>query len=81
VPDFLVADDLAAGRLLRLLPEYATQATPIYAVYPHSRYLSAKARTFIDFLALRFARWPKTKQDGPNDKITVRATPRLRTVS
>jgi DNA-binding transcriptional LysR family regulator len=64
-----------------LLPEYATQATPIYAVYPHSRYLSAKARTFIDFLALRFARWPKTKQDGPNDNISVRATPRLRTVS
>jgi DNA-binding transcriptional LysR family regulator len=81
VPDFLVADDLTAGRLLRLLPEYATQATPIYAVYPHSRYLSAKARTFIDFLALRFARWPKTKQDGTSGNISVQATPRLRTVS
>jgi DNA-binding transcriptional LysR family regulator len=81
VADFLVADDLTAGRLLRLLPEYATQATPIYAVYPHSRYLSAKARTFIDFLALRFARWPKTKQDGTNGNISVQAPASLRAIS
>jgi DNA-binding transcriptional LysR family regulator len=81
VPDYLAADDLTAGRLLRLLPGYATQATPIYAVYPHSRNLSAKAKTFIDFLALRFAHWPKTKQDGTNGTISVQAPPRLRAVS
>jgi DNA-binding transcriptional LysR family regulator len=81
VPDFLVADDLTAGRLVRLLPEYATQATPIYAVYPHSRYLSAKARTFIDFLALRFGRWPQAKQSRANDKSRGRAPPRLREAS
>jgi DNA-binding transcriptional LysR family regulator len=81
VPDFLVADDLSAGRLLRLLPEYTTQATPIYAVYPHSRYLSAKARTFIDFLALQFGRWPQAKQSSANGKSRVRAPPRLREAS
>jgi DNA-binding transcriptional LysR family regulator len=80
-PDFLVADDLAAGRLLRLLPEYATQATPIYAVYPHSRNLSAKVRTFIDFLALRFASWPRAKQSSANGKSRVQAPPRLRAAS
>jgi DNA-binding transcriptional LysR family regulator len=78
VPDFLVADDLTAGRLRRLLPEYATEATPIYAVYPHGRYLSAKARTFIDFLALRFARWPQAKQDSTNGNRGVQAPPSLR---
>ena len=81
VPDFLVADDLTDGRLLRLLPEYTTHATPIYSVYPHSRYLSAKARTFIDFLALRFARWPQSKQDGTKGNISVQASPRLREAS
>jgi DNA-binding transcriptional LysR family regulator len=81
VPDYLVADDLTAGRLLQLLPEYATQATPVYAVYPHSLNLSAKARTFINFFALRFARWPKTKQDGTNGNISVQAPPRLRALS
>ena len=64
VPDYLVADELRAGRLIRLLPGYATQETPVYAVYPHGRYLSAKTRTFIDFLTARFAHRPQIKQNG-----------------
>jgi DNA-binding transcriptional LysR family regulator len=63
-PDYLVADDLNAGRLVRLLPGYKTQETPVYAVYPHSHFLSAKTRTFIDFLAERFAHSPQIKQNG-----------------
>jgi DNA-binding transcriptional LysR family regulator len=63
-PDYLVGDDLTAGRLIRLLPDYTTQDTPVYAVYPHSQYLSPKTRTFIDFLASRFAHLPQIKQDG-----------------
>jgi DNA-binding transcriptional LysR family regulator len=66
-PDYLVADDLNAGRLVRLLPEYKTQETPVYAVYPHSHYLSAKTRTFIDFLAARFAHPRESKQNGHDD--------------
>jgi DNA-binding transcriptional LysR family regulator len=81
VPDYLVADDLTAGRLIRLLPEYTTQATPIYAVYPHSRYLSAKTRTFIDFFASRFAPWPQAKQDGANGNTNVQPPPRLHAAS
>ena len=38
-PDYLVADQLGAGRLIRLLPEYRTQEMPVYAVYPNSQYL------------------------------------------
>ena len=63
-PDYLVADGLNAGRLVRLLPDYKTQETPVYAVYPHSHYLPAKTRTFIDFLAARFAHLPRIKQNG-----------------
>ena len=53
-PDYLVEDELKAGRLIRLLADYSTPETPVHAVYPHSHYLSAKTRTFIDFLATRF---------------------------
>jgi len=54
-PDFIVAADLAAGRLARILKDYAPTPTGIYAVYPSRRHLSAKVRVFVDFLAERFA--------------------------
>ena len=52
-PTFIIAQDLRAGRLQAVLTDY--EATPrfIYAVYPHTRHVSAKVRTFIDFLAER----------------------------
>jgi DNA-binding transcriptional LysR family regulator len=54
-PDFIVGADLAAGRLVRILANYAPAPTSIYAVYPSRRHLSAKVRAFVDFLAERFA--------------------------
>ena len=45
---FLVHDDLEAGRLVRLLPEYRPVEFAMNAVYPHRHHLSAKVRTFID---------------------------------
>src|SRR6202051_54485 len=66
-PDYLVADELSAGRFTRLLSKYKTPATPVYAVYPHSNFLSAKTRTFIDFLAARFVQLPQMKRDGGSD--------------
>jgi DNA-binding transcriptional LysR family regulator len=80
-PDFLVADELRAGRLIRLLPGYKTQETPVYAVYPHSHYLSAKTRTFIDFLAARFAHLPAIKQNGRDGAKSIPMPLDLRTVT
>jgi len=54
-PEFILGPDLTAGRLVPVLASYATPAAPIYAVYPSRRYLSAKVRSFVDFLAKRFA--------------------------
>ncbi len=54
-PDYLVEDHIKAGRLVRIMPDYTTHETPVYAVYP-SRNPSAKTRTFVDFLAARFGR-------------------------
>jgi DNA-binding transcriptional LysR family regulator len=53
-PTFIVADDLAAGRLVPVLDDYAASGIPVWAVYPHNRHLSTKVRMFVDFLADRF---------------------------
>jgi DNA-binding transcriptional LysR family regulator len=53
LPDFYVAEDLASGALQRVLPHWSTP-TPVWAIYPHNRHLSAKVRLFVDFLAARF---------------------------
>ena len=50
-PGFLIHDDLEAGRLVRLLPEYRPVELSMNAVYPHRHHLSAKVRIFIDMLA------------------------------
>jgi DNA-binding transcriptional LysR family regulator len=53
---FLVAGDLEAGRLVRLLPDYRPVELSISAVYPHRHHLSAKVRRFIDVLVDSSAR-------------------------
>ncbi len=52
-PDFLVEDDLAAGRLVEILPEHAAGIRGIYAVYPSRRHMSPKLRAVIRFLEQR----------------------------
>ncbi len=54
-PGFLVGQDLAAGTLVELMPEYRATELGIYAVYPSRKNLSAKVRLLIDFLAAHFA--------------------------
>ena len=54
-PEFILGPDLKAGRLVPVLTSYSAPPGPIYAVYPSRRYLSAKVRAFVDFLAQRFA--------------------------
>jgi len=51
LPAFLVRDDLRAGRLTPLLEDYHLPPLGVYAVYPSKRYLPAKVRVFVDFLA------------------------------
>ena len=55
VPRFLVGPDIRAGRLQAVLTEYETRELSIYAVYPSRKYLSAKVRSFIDFVVSRFS--------------------------
>jgi DNA-binding transcriptional LysR family regulator len=54
-PAFIVGADVRAGRLVPLLQDYVPATSPIYAVYPSRKHLSAKVRLFVDFLIARFA--------------------------
>lgn len=49
--DFLVAEDIWAGRLVLLLPEYRVPDAGIYAVYQPHKTPQPKIRHFIDHLA------------------------------
>ncbi|GLR83819.1 LysR family transcriptional regulator [Bradyrhizobium iriomotense] len=51
LPKWLVTDDIAAGRLEHVMPDQIIFVGKLFAVYPSRKYLSAKVRTFIDFVA------------------------------
>lgn len=51
LPDFLVADDLARGRLRQVLPDWHLPAGGVFAVYPAARYRAPKVTAFVDRLA------------------------------
>ena len=53
LPDYVVANDLAAGRLVQVLPAWSLPAGGIHAVYPTSRFRPAKVSAFVDLLAER----------------------------
>lgn len=46
----LVFDDLKAGRLLRVLPDYELKASDLFLTYPSATYLRPVVRAFIDFV-------------------------------
>ncbi|WP_437779810.1 LysR family transcriptional regulator [Sorangium sp. So ce1097] len=50
LPDFLVAADLAAGRLQQVLPDLDAGDVKIVAIYPTRRLLEPRVRRFIDLL-------------------------------
>lgn len=53
LPMWMAQADIALGRLELVLQDEATFRTTLHAVYPSRKYLAAKVRTFIDFLAAR----------------------------
>ncbi|MDE1004722.1 MAG: LysR family transcriptional regulator [Paraburkholderia fungorum] len=62
----VIGDDLREGRLVPLLvDDVPPRELPIHVVYASRRHLSAKVRSFVDFLADRFANeslWPSLEQ-------------------
>lgn len=54
LPDFIAQPEIDSGRLVTLLDEFINTDGGIYAVYPHRRYLPAKVRVLVDYLAKWF---------------------------
>lgn len=59
-PTFIVGEDLRAGRLVEVLPEYRSTTLGIHAVVQTRKHMAPKVRLLIDFLAdwFREPRWP-----------------------
>ena len=62
LPDIMVEDALASGRLEKVLPGTAQLSTKIYAVYASRKFLSAKVRTFIDFFNAKVQQFERERQ-------------------
>ena len=58
LPTFISWQSLAVGDLVSVLEPYVPQQLNAWAVYPQTRYLSRRARLFIDFLVERFGDRP-----------------------
>lgn len=52
--ELALAPALASGRLVRLLPDYLGALSPLYAVLPGGRFVSARVRVLVDQLAAEF---------------------------
>ena len=55
-PSFIVENDLAAGRLVRVLDGWKMDSFNLYAVYLSRKFMPAKVRVFIDYLTEAAAR-------------------------
>ena len=51
LPETVARDDLRRGGLHRVLPGWVSAEEGIYAVYPSARFIPAKVRAFVDFVA------------------------------
>lgn len=49
-PSFIVADMLASGQLVRVLPDLPGPMAPVWAIYPESRLLSPKVQRFVELV-------------------------------
>jgi DNA-binding transcriptional LysR family regulator len=56
LPSYCVSGDLAAGRLVKVLPDDHIEPRPVFLLYPNRRHLPAKVRLLIDFLVDRFSK-------------------------
>lgn len=60
LPDYVVANDLAAGRLVHVLPGWRLPSGGIHAVFPPARFRPAKVRAFVDLLVASATRKAST---------------------
>ena len=62
-----VRQDEASGALVRLLPDWDTEPYPLHALLPSGRFVPARVRALVDFLAGKFAALPCPPLRSPHD--------------
>jgi DNA-binding transcriptional LysR family regulator len=62
-PTFVAGELIKSGDLVPLLTDFEWPTAPAYAVYPPTRHLSFRVRTFIDYLVEYFAGTPYWDED------------------
>jgi len=67
LPTYMVGQDIRKGRLQTVLNDHVPSPLQIHAVYPHRKHLSAKVRTFVDFLHERFHPKPYWEEWSKDD--------------
>ncbi|WP_419904572.1 LysR family transcriptional regulator [Kiloniella sp.] len=55
MPNFVVASDIKAGKLVRVLTEFEATSVGLHALWPASKLQPTRVRTLIDFLIDRFS--------------------------
>jgi DNA-binding transcriptional LysR family regulator len=68
-PMFFVADDIKAGRLVSILPDFVLGEHAINAIYPHRQHVSAKVRSFIDVSIRYFREHPSWAEPNREEDI------------
>ncbi len=58
LPDFVAWPLIRSGEIVTLFEDRVPDDAAIYAVYPHRRYLPAKVRALVDYLAAWFKEYP-----------------------
>ncbi|MFG6415585.1 LysR substrate-binding domain-containing protein [Roseateles sp. DC23W] len=58
LPRYMAAAHVARGELLPVLADWQVDAMPLYMAFPPNRHVSAKLRTFIDWVAAVLAQQP-----------------------
>ncbi len=71
-----VGEELSAGRLVRVLPQYeGSRNVAIHALYASRRFLPAKVRVFIDYLADLYGPSPYWDRTPAAERPVLSATP------
>lgn len=50
VSSWTVVEDIAAGRLIELFPQWRPASLPVHLVYPWARYYPTRLRKFLDLM-------------------------------
>lgn len=56
IPDFVVEEDIAAGRLVRVLPHWSLETTAVFATWPKTAMRATLTHLFVDFFSASLAK-------------------------